>query len=127
MNEQKQDDQLEPIYNCSVPIQDVALKTYREQWTIEMDGGRRSGRSVLAVRHDNDDDDVSWVAGNRDSCLGRHGFKPSTRLGWTRALIVSTRGKSGSSSIKGKTEVKANLFLFPAYVSPLLPVRGFCI
>ncbi len=28
MDEQRQDDQLEPIYNSSVPIQDVALKTY---------------------------------------------------------------------------------------------------
>ncbi len=35
MDEQKQDDQLEPIYNSSVPIQDVALKIYRERWTIE--------------------------------------------------------------------------------------------
>ena len=28
MDEQKQDDQLEPIYNSSVPIQVVGLKTY---------------------------------------------------------------------------------------------------
>ena len=27
MDEQRQDDQLEPTYNSSVPIQDVALKT----------------------------------------------------------------------------------------------------
>ena len=27
MDEQRQDDQLEPIYNSSVPIKDVALKT----------------------------------------------------------------------------------------------------
>ena len=26
MAEQKQDDQLEPTYNCSVPIQNVAMK-----------------------------------------------------------------------------------------------------
>ena len=31
MDEQRQDDHLEPIYNSSVPIQDVALKTYREK------------------------------------------------------------------------------------------------
>ena len=43
MDEQKQDDQLEPIYYSSVPIQDVALKTYRERWTIERGGGRGSG------------------------------------------------------------------------------------
>ena len=31
MDEQKQDAQQEPTYNSSVPIQDVALKTYRER------------------------------------------------------------------------------------------------
>ena len=57
MDEQRQDDQLEPIYNSSVPIQDVALKTSRERWTTETGGERGSGRSVLAARHDDDDDD----------------------------------------------------------------------
>ena len=56
MDEQRQDDQLELTYSSSVPIYDVALKTYRKQWTIEKGGGRGSGRSVLAVRHDDDDD-----------------------------------------------------------------------
>ena len=56
IDEQRQDDQLEPIHNSSVPIQDVALKTYRERWTIETGGGRGSGRLVPAVRHDDDDD-----------------------------------------------------------------------
>ena len=61
MDEQRQDDQLEPIYNSSVPIQDVALKTYRrERWVIEKGGGRGSGRSVLVGRHHGDDDD-SWL------------------------------------------------------------------
>ncbi len=54
MDDQRQDDQLESIYNSSVPIQDVAWKTSRERWTIEKSGGRGSGRSVLAARHDND-------------------------------------------------------------------------
>ena len=54
MDEQRQDDQLEPIYNSSVLIQDIALKTFREQWTIEMGGERGSGRSLLVVRHDDD-------------------------------------------------------------------------
>ena len=49
IDEQRQDYQLEPIYNSSVPIQDVALKTYRERWTMETGGRRGSGRSVLAV------------------------------------------------------------------------------
>ena len=54
MDEQRQDDQLEPIYNSSVPIQDVALKSSPEQWTIKMGGERGSGWSVLAARHDDD-------------------------------------------------------------------------
>ena len=48
-DEQRQDDQLEPIYNSSVPIQDVAWKTSRERWTIETSGERGSRRSVLAA------------------------------------------------------------------------------
>ena len=40
LNEQRLDDQLEPISNSYVLIQDVALKTYRERWTIETGGGR---------------------------------------------------------------------------------------
>ena len=59
MDEQRQDDQLEPIYNSSVPIQEVAFKTYRERWTIETGGKRGSGRSVLAVRLDDDDDELN--------------------------------------------------------------------
>ena len=35
MDEQRQDDQLEPLYNHSVLIQDVALKTYWERWLID--------------------------------------------------------------------------------------------
>ena len=55
MDEQRQDDQLEPIYNSSVPIQVVALKTSQEKWTIETGGRRGSGRFMLAARHDDDD------------------------------------------------------------------------
>ena len=54
MDEQRQDDQQETIYNSSVPIQDVVLKTYRERWMIETGGKRGSGRSVLVARHDDD-------------------------------------------------------------------------
>ena len=57
MDEQRQEDQLEPIYNSSVQIQDVALKTSQEQWTIERGVERGSGTSVLAAEHDDDDDD----------------------------------------------------------------------
>ena len=57
MDKQREDDQLKPIYNSSVPIQDIALKTYWEQWMIETGDERGSGRSMLAARHDDDDDD----------------------------------------------------------------------
>ena len=53
-DEQRQDDQLELIYNNSVPIQDVALKNYWKRLTIEKGSGRGSGRSSLVARHDND-------------------------------------------------------------------------
>ena len=49
MDDQKLEDQLEPIYNSSVSIQDVAWKTFLERWTKEMGGERGSGRSVLAA------------------------------------------------------------------------------
>ena len=62
MDEQRQDNQLEPIYNSSVPMQDIAWKTSQEQWTIEMSGERESGRSMLAVWHDDDDDDIWFVS-----------------------------------------------------------------
>ena len=55
MGEQRQDDQLEPTYNSSVPIQGVALKTYRKRWTIGRGGERGSGISVLMPRHDDDE------------------------------------------------------------------------
>ena len=47
MNKQKQDDYLEPIYNSSVPIQDIALKTYGERWT-DKDGWRDRGMEIRA-------------------------------------------------------------------------------
>ena len=61
IDEQKKDDQLEHIYNISVPIQDVAWMAPRERWTIEMDGNRRSGRSMLAARDDVNDDEFFWL------------------------------------------------------------------
>ena len=48
MVEQKQDGQLEPTYSSSVPIRDVALKT----WTIEKSGEKGLGISVVMTRHD---------------------------------------------------------------------------
>ena len=57
MDEQRLDDQLEPVYSSSVLMQDVSWKTCRERWTIETGGDRGSGKSVLATRNDDDDDD----------------------------------------------------------------------
>ena len=60
MEERRQDDQLESIYNSYVPIQDVALKTFRMQWTIEKDGEKGSGITVLMARHDDVDDELLY-------------------------------------------------------------------
>ena len=51
-----QDDQLEHTFSSYVRIRDVALKTYQRRWKIGRSGERRSGISVLAARHDDDDD-----------------------------------------------------------------------
>ena len=55
MDEQSQDDQLEPTYSSSVLIWDVALKTCWEQWTIGRGVKRGSGISMLIAWHDGDD------------------------------------------------------------------------
>ena len=56
MAKQKQDDHLKHTYSSYVRIRDVALKTCQRRWTIGRSGKRGSGISVLAARHDNDDD-----------------------------------------------------------------------
>ena len=61
MDVQKQDDQHELTYSNYVRTQDVKLKTCRRRWMIGRSGERGSGISVLAARHD-DDDDVYFVA-----------------------------------------------------------------
>ena len=58
MDVQKQDDQHELTYSNYVRTQDVTLKTYRRRWLIGRSGERGSGISVLAARHDDDDDYV---------------------------------------------------------------------
>ena len=55
---QKQDDQLEHTFSSYVRIRDVALKTCQRRWTIGRSGERGSGISVLAARHDDNDDDM---------------------------------------------------------------------
>ena len=52
MDEQRQDDQQEPIYNSSMLIHNIVLKIFRVWWTIETGVGKWSGRSVLTARHD---------------------------------------------------------------------------
>ena len=59
MAKQKQDDQLEHTYSSYVRIRDVALKTCQRRGTIGRSGERGSGISVLAARHD-DDDEYTW-------------------------------------------------------------------
>ena len=58
MHEQRQDDQLEPLYNRSESILDVTLKTSWERWKIGTNGEKGSEGSVMAAQHDHDDDDV---------------------------------------------------------------------
>ena len=53
---QKQDDQLEHTFSSYVRIQDIALKTCQMRWTIGRSGERGSGISMLAARHDDDDE-----------------------------------------------------------------------
>ena len=57
MAEQKQSNQLEPIFSSSVKIRDVALTTCQKRWTIGRSGERGSEISVLVARQDDDDDD----------------------------------------------------------------------
>ena len=60
MAEQKQDDKLEHTYSSYVRIRDVALKTCQRRWTIGRSGERGSGISVLAARHDDDDEEIMF-------------------------------------------------------------------
>ena len=56
MAEQKQDDQRKHTHSSYVRIWDVALKTCRSRWRIGRSGEKGSGISVVAARHDDDDD-----------------------------------------------------------------------
>ena len=55
-----QDDQLEHTYSSYVRIRDITLKTCQKRWMIGRSGERGSGISVLAARHD-DDDDIDYT------------------------------------------------------------------
>ena len=56
MAKQKQNEQLEHTYSSYVRIRDVALKACQRRWMIGRSGERGSGISMLAARHDVDDD-----------------------------------------------------------------------
>ena len=56
MDEQMQEDLLEPTYSSSVLIQDVDLKSCRKQWTIEKGDEKGSRISVLIERHEDHED-----------------------------------------------------------------------
>ena len=56
MAEQKQGDQLKHTYSSYVRIRDVALKTYQRRWMIGRSGERESWISMLAARHNDDDE-----------------------------------------------------------------------
>ena len=45
-------------YSSSVRIRDVTLKTCQRRWMVGRSGERRSGISVLAAQHDDDDDEL---------------------------------------------------------------------
>ena len=57
MDQQRLYDQLEPINNSSVSIQEEAFKICQEQCTKETSGVRESDKSGLAAWHDDDDGD----------------------------------------------------------------------
>ena len=50
MDEQSQDNQLEPTYSSSQSICDVALKTICKQWTIEKGCEKGSEISVMMIQ-----------------------------------------------------------------------------
>ena len=51
MNEESLDNKLEPIYNSSMPTQDITWKTSWKQWTIETQVAKKS---QLAAWHDDE-------------------------------------------------------------------------
>ena len=61
VDEHRLDDQKELIYTTSVPIQDVAWETFRQRWSIKTGSERESGKSMLAARHDDDDDIYIYI------------------------------------------------------------------
>ena len=52
---------LQPNYNSSLLIQEVASKTCQKRWTKGTSGGGMSGKSLPAARYDNGDDIYIYV------------------------------------------------------------------
>ena len=79
MDEQRQDDQLEPTYSSSVPIWDVDLKTCWKQWMIGRRGERESGISVLMAQHHDDD-----IVNQKESIVKGHKIREAlmTEQSW---------------------------------------------
>ena len=96
MAKQKQDDQLEHIYNSSVRIRDVALKICQRRWTIGRSGGRGSGITVLAAQHDHDDDggDMTLIA----ISSGEPGSVESNFFATTARSNLTRSGSTGLGS-----------------------------
>ena len=69
MDEQRKDDKLEPTYNSSVTIQDVALKTCRKQWTIE------KGQGEGQARHDGYDVPFPQGVSPKESVIAQPEFE----------------------------------------------------
>ena len=69
MAKQKQDDHLEHTYSSYVRIRDVALKIWKRRWMIGRSGEKGPGISVLAARHDDDDDESICIAKSKKDYL----------------------------------------------------------
>ena len=87
MAKQKQDDQLEHTYSSYVRIRDVAQKTCQKRWIIGRSCERGSGISVLAARHDEDDDDSLYVV---TFLLLVYNTKLSTHSWWVGRIVEFT-------------------------------------
>ena len=85
---QKLDDKHEHTYSSYVRIRDVAPKTYQRRWTIGKSGERGSGISVLAARHDDDDDALQDHVLNQASILRKRSYKTYISPNWKKNLLL---------------------------------------
>ena len=100
MDVQRLDDQLEPTYISSVPIQDVALRTSRKQWTIGRGGESGSGISVVMVWRD-DNDDNFYDHKEDPGYVNSSFFKPQYESHWCRRSLKHNILKPWSWSMSG--------------------------